>query len=60
VKVKDLVNYLADTVVVYKENNNEFSDIFKGNSKDFLKNILEMEVKNIGGKRKGVLDLQVK
>ena len=58
--VKDLINFIFDSICVYKEIGDvEFEDLYQGNIKDAPIEILNMEVKSIGAKRKDVVDIRV-
>ena len=59
IQVKELLGVIFDKVIVYKTNNEGFKDIYKGNTNDIPLDILEMKVKVIGAKKKGVIDIQV-
>lgn len=60
-KLKEYVPVIFDKIVIYYEKTDgEFNDIFTGNRSEIPNNILEMEVKSIGAKRKGVVDIRVK
>ena len=61
--VGDLKNYIFDKVVLYRENpevDGEYINIHKGFICTSPISILNMEVKTIGAKRKGVVDIIVK
>lgn len=58
-KIKDLINVIFDKVIIYKANNGDFEDIYKGNMNDIPLIVLEMKVRSIGAKKEGVLDIQV-
>lgn len=60
--VKELSNYLFDKVILYtqnKDNLEEYIDLFKGDIRECNHELLQMEVKSIGAKRAGVLDIRV-
>ena len=62
-RVGDLKNYIFDKVVLYKENpevDGEYIDIHKGFICTLPTSILNLEVRTIGAKRKGVVDIRVK
>lgn len=60
-KLKEYVPVIFDKIVIYYEKTDgEYNDIFIGNRSEIPNNILEMEVKSIGAKRKGVVDIRVK
>lgn len=61
-RIGDLKNYIFDEVVVYRENpeiDGEYIDIYKGFICTSPALILNLEVRNIGAKRKGILDIRV-
>ena len=61
--VGDLKNYIFDEVVLYRENpkvDGEYIDIHKGFICTSPISILNLEVRTIGAKRKGVVDIRVK
>ena len=61
-RVGDLKNYIFDEVVLYKENpevDGEYIDIYKGFICISPISILNLEVKTIGAKRKGIVDIIV-
>ena len=61
--VGDLNNYIFDEVVLYRENpkvDGEYIDIHKGFICTSPISILNLEVRTIGAKRKGVVDIRVK
>ena len=60
--VGDLKNYIFDEVVLYRENpkvDGEYIDIHKGFICTSPTSILNLDVKTIGAKRKGVVDIRV-
>ena len=62
-RVGDLKNYIFDEVVLYRENpkvDGEYVDIHKGFICTSPTSILNLEVRTIGAKRKGVVDIRVK
>ena len=62
-RVGDLKNYIFDEVVLYRENtevDGEYVDIHKGFICTLPTSILNLEVRTIGAKRKGVVDIRVK
>lgn len=59
-KLKFISGIIFDKICVYKENSSmEFIDLYSGNSEDIPYEILEMEVKSIASKRKGIIDIRV-
>ena len=62
-RVGDLKNYIFDEVILYRENpevDGEYIDIHKGFICTSPTSILNLEVRTIGAKRKGVVDIRVK
>ena len=67
-KVKDLQRFVFDKVSIYKWENGESEnglddfakDLYVGELKDAPNNILELEVRNIGAKRKSWIDICVR
>lgn len=60
--VKELTDYIFDKVVLYtqnKDNTNEYIDLFKGDIRKCKQELLQMEVKSIGAKRVGILDIRI-
>ncbi len=59
-KVRDLKDYIWDKVVLYKSETDGFVNVYKGYiDNDTPKTILDLEVSNIGAKRKGIVDIRV-
>lgn len=62
-KIKDIQKYLMDDVAIYQEAGNEcakYTDLYFGDAANIPENILDMELRVIGAKRKGsILDIQV-
>lgn len=61
-KVGDLKNYIFDEVVLYRENpeaDGEYIDIYKGFICTLPISILNLKVRSIGAKRKGIVDIRV-
>jgi hypothetical protein len=58
-KVKELINIIVDKVTIYKANNEDFEDLYKGDVNNILLDILEMEVRIIGASKKVAIDIQV-
>jgi len=59
-KVQDLKNYIWDKVFLYKSEADDFVDIYKGyidNNTPEL--VLDLEVRSIGARRKGIVDIMV-
>lgn len=59
-KIIDLKNYIHDKVCIYRENpdiDGEYIDIYKGFIQDAPSNISDLEVKSIGAKKKGIVDI---
>lgn len=59
-KVKELVAKTYDKVCIYKMVGDDFFDIYKGQKEDIPIDILQMDVRCFGSKRKGILDISVK
>lgn len=60
--INDLRNYIYDKVVVYTEDPtglNEWLDLYKGYLSNAPMKILNLQVKSIGGKKAGVVDIKV-
>ena len=61
-RVGDLKNYIFDEVIIYRKNaevDGEYIDIHKGFICTSPNAILNLKVKSIGAKRKGVVDIRV-
>ncbi|MDF2880186.1 MAG: hypothetical protein K0R54_743 [Clostridiaceae bacterium] len=58
-KVEELIDIIFDKIIIYKTNNEEFEDIYKGDKNNIPIKILEMKVRSIGASKKGVIDIQV-
>jgi len=59
-KVRDLKDYIWDKVVLYKSDTDDFVDIYKGYiDGDTSETVLDLEVRSIGAKRKGIVDIRV-
>lgn len=61
-KIMDLKNYVYDKMCVYKESSDidgEYIDIYKGFVQEAPCHILELEVRSVGAKRKGIVDIRV-
>lgn len=59
-KLKELATVVFEKVIIYKEVDEEFIDIYKGDISKIPTNILEMVVASVGSSRKNVLDIKVK
>ena len=62
-RVGDFKNYIFDEIILYRENpkvDGEYIDIHKGFICTSPTSILNLEVRTIGAKRKGVVDIRVK
>ena len=60
-KISELIYFVYDKVFIYKEKGEgEFINLYIGGPPQVPKEFLEMEIKTIGAKRKGILDIQVK
>lgn len=61
-KIMDLKNYIHDKVCIYRESidiDGEYIDIYKGFVQETPTDILKLEVRSIGAKRKGIVDIRV-
>lgn len=59
-KVRGLKDYIWDKVVLYKSETNDFVDVYKGYiNNDMPKDVLDLEIKSIDAKRKGIVDIRV-
>lgn len=59
-KVRDLRYYIYDKVVLYKSEADNFVDVYKGYiNNDTPSIVLDLEVRSIGAKRKGIVDIRV-
>lgn len=59
-KVRDLRDYIYDKVVLYKSEEDDFVDVYKGYiNNEMPENVLDLEIKSIGAKRKGIVDIRV-
>ena len=57
-KVRDIVSLTYDKVMVYRREDDEFINLYKGNPKEVPNYILDKEVTCIGNTR-GFIDLKV-
>ncbi len=59
--VRDLIEQVFDTVVLYKEDVNvgEYIDLYKGDIRNCNEELLRRKVRSIGAKKVGVLDIRV-
>jgi len=57
--VKDVSQVSYDKVAIYKFKDDEFEDIYNGSFNDIPFEILNMEVKLIGAKRKNIIDIRI-
>lgn len=54
------MNILYDKIVIYDQTGDgEFHDLYKGESKNIPSKLLEVKVKSIGARKKGILDIWV-
>lgn len=58
-KVEELTNIIFDKIVIYRSKNGDYKDIYKGEKDNIPSNILAMNVRAIGAKRRGIVDVQV-
>ena len=60
-KVKDLVGYCYDTIIIYKSVDKEygfFKDLYKGKRENIDSDLLELEVGCFGAKKYGVTEIE--
>ena len=58
--LKDIRNLVMDNVVIYRGiGDGEFEDLYRGKPETIPEELLRQEVRTIGGKRKGVIDIKV-
>lgn len=58
--IKDLINIIYDNIVIYKGDiEYEFVDIYKGTFNEIPSEMLSLNVRSIGAKRKGIIDIHV-
>lgn len=59
-KIRDLKDYIWNKAVLYKSKTDDFVDVYKGYiNDDTPKTVLDLEVRSIGAKRKGIIDIRV-
>lgn len=59
-KVRDLTDYILDKAVLYKSEADNFVDVYKGYiDNDTPQIVLDLEVRSIGAKRRGIVDIRV-
>lgn len=62
-KVKELVSCCYDKIIIYASYDDEmmdFKDLYKGDKDNIPGDLLELDVKCFGAKRKGFIDISVK
>lgn len=59
-KVSELLTMTRDKVVIYKDVEDYYIDIFCGLPEDIPDRLLQLELFAFGSRSKGVLDIQVK
>ena len=58
-KVKDLKGYVYDKIILYRSESDDFTDIYKGDIDNLPNTMLDLEIKTIGAKRRGIIDIRV-
>ena len=58
-KVKDLKGYVYDKITLYWSESDDFVDIYKGDIDNLPNTMLDLEIKTIGAKRRGIIDIRV-
>jgi hypothetical protein len=61
-KVKDLQGHIYDKLFLYTQSDSswdDFKDLYKGDSENIPREYLDWEVRCIGAKRKGILDISI-
>jgi hypothetical protein len=61
-KVTDLKGYIHDKTYLYTPSDSDidgFKDLYKGDFKNIPQEYLQWEVRSIGAKRRGILDISV-
>lgn len=61
-KIRELQKLIHDSICIYRENpyiSGQYIDICTGNIDLVPDNILDMEIRSIGAKRKGIVDIRV-
>lgn len=59
-KISDLQKYVYDEIIIYKEENEKYIDIYNGNIQVAPLEILALNVVTIGANKTRVLDIRVK
>ena len=57
--VKDIAQVIFDNVILYKQVNDDFEDIYKGKLTNVNNELLNMKVCNMWAMRKGIIDIRV-
>ena len=61
VKVKDLVRYIHEKVSIYNDSaESEFATIYEGKVENIPSHLLDNDIKVLGAKRKGIVDIGLK
>lgn len=60
-KVREIAKLIPDQIILYKKisDNMEFANLYKGEASGIPGSVADMEVKNIGAARKGIVDICV-
>ena len=61
--VKELVSCCYEKIIIYTpidEDYMDYKDLYKGNKEDIPDELLKLEVRCCGAKRKGVIDISVR
>lgn len=60
-KVKELIALIPDKIIIYKQvsENMDFTDLYKGNSRNIPNNVANMKIRIVGAARKGIVEIQV-
>jgi hypothetical protein len=60
-KIKDLLQYVVDDICIYREvEDGLYEGLYKGNAQNVPCDLLEMQVRLVGARKKLCLDIQVK
>ncbi len=57
--IKELVNLTFENIIIYKSSGDYFIDLYKGCKERIPKDLLSMQIVNIGIKRKGWMDIRI-
>lgn len=58
-KINELIPTIYDKIILYRNIDDDYIDIFKGIPSEIPNNMLDLEIKIIGAKRKNILDIEV-